>query len=337
MKTMHVLPNLGCTINLPPALSGEDLHDLPPYAPTPSYAVDAYPACPENWMRAEHPNGAFFVGVKKGRGLWLDLNSCRDHPHHVAAIISIQGINPITDKPVGEPKMEKYTEGPAPQNYLATTGTPYGMFWLDGFRGADGEVRQYVLTDETIRGLAAQVMGDERSFSIGVAFFLSKTPKPKPTQADILRALNVASKPQKPQIFGHDFTRGLNSFGSGKGHLLVGQKLSFWDNEPRYANAFQDAQCISCDPIAQDIQRCEETPSEPSGPIEESTKLEIAGGALINQQIYPDPQGLDFWKEKPESILYINYAEESLVRKILSQGQIGSKREGALSGLRIGN
>ena len=67
-----------------------------------------------------------------------------------------------------------------PQNYLATTGTPVGMFWLDGFRTAEGQVKQYILTAEEIKGVAAQIIGDQRVFAIGVAFYKSKLPKPLP-------------------------------------------------------------------------------------------------------------------------------------------------------------
>jgi len=176
---MTLSPNLGCELNLPAALSGSSLFGLPPYARTTAYPVDAFPACPENWERGGPNDKAFFVEVQKGKGLWIDLNPCRNHDRHVAVILSIQGINPITGKPAGVPKMEQYQDGDIPQNYLATTGTPDGQFWLDGFRGENGEVRQYFFTEETLRGIAAQVIGEARSFSIGMAFFLSKNKKPK--------------------------------------------------------------------------------------------------------------------------------------------------------------
>jgi len=70
------------------------------------------------------------------------------------------------------------------QNYMSTTGTPFGMFWLDGFRTPDGKVRQYVISAEKMRSVAAQVMekrgedSEDRVFAIGVAFYLSKDKKP---------------------------------------------------------------------------------------------------------------------------------------------------------------
>lgn len=66
------------------------------------------------------------------------------------------------------------------QNYLATTATRHGLLWLDGFRAKDGQVRQYVFTQDTTRGVAAQIIGDERVYALGIAFFLSKNPKPRP-------------------------------------------------------------------------------------------------------------------------------------------------------------
>ncbi len=68
---------------------------------------------------------------------------------------------------------------------MATTGTPFGMFWLDGFRTPDGKVRQYVISAEKMRSVAAQVMekrgedSEDRVFAIGVAFYLSKDKKPE--------------------------------------------------------------------------------------------------------------------------------------------------------------
>lgn len=28
--------------------------------------------------------------------MWLDFNRCWDHPHHVAVVVSIQGVDPLT-------------------------------------------------------------------------------------------------------------------------------------------------------------------------------------------------------------------------------------------------
>src|SRR5207244_4154404 len=73
---------------------------------------------------------------------------------------------------------EKCEHNWPPQNYMSTTGQPNGMLWLDGFLDSHGVTRQYIFTEEECRGVASQIIGNERVFAIGIAFFLSKQPKP---------------------------------------------------------------------------------------------------------------------------------------------------------------
>lgn len=185
-------------LNTPPAVEGEKEHGLPPYARRKAFLVDEYPACPENWMRSEGKTTSYFVPVKEGQGMWLDLNKNTDQKYHVAMVVSIQGINPITGMPCTDTQLEQYQEtcpkckeafGPnrfckkcgykwPKQNYISTTATPNGQLWLDGFRSAEGVVRQYILTQEKMKGVASNVIGKDRVFAIGISFFLSKEPKP---------------------------------------------------------------------------------------------------------------------------------------------------------------
>lgn len=194
-----------CEFNMPKAIksrydenSKEVSNSLPEYNIRKTYLVDRYEACPENWMRSSGSISSYFVAVEDNHGMWLDFNGNLRHAHHLAVVISVQGINAITGQKVDGVHLEQYKHNcPVhnvafgherycekcgykwpPQNYLTTTATPNRMFWLDGFRSAEGVIRQYVFTQDTERGVAAQVIGDERVFAIGVAFFLSKEPKP---------------------------------------------------------------------------------------------------------------------------------------------------------------
>ena len=192
-----------CGFNMPPALKSKDgkketAWGLPPYGKRMPFLVDEYPACPDNWMRSEGKVKSFFVPVKEGYGMWLDFNGNEKHSNHVAMLISVQGINPITGMPCEDGQLEQYVEecpkhktkfGPdrhcekcgykwPKQNYISTTTTPNGQIWLDGFRTADGIVRQYLLTQEKMRGVASNIIGKDRVFAIGVSFFLSKEKKP---------------------------------------------------------------------------------------------------------------------------------------------------------------
>ena len=68
-------------------------------------------------------------------------------------------------------------------------------------------------------------------------------------------------------------------------------------------------------------------------------KLEVGAGAKVAQKIYDDPNELDFWREKPESIIVINYACEDLVSSILKSGEIDveGSAEGFMSSIPTGN
>lgn len=203
--TLMEVNQLCCSLNMPQALEtrydadgNETLQGLPPYNPRSAYLVDEYPAAPAEWMRSSGDTKSYFVAVKEGHGMWLDFNANFHHPHQVAIVISIQGINAVSGLSVSEVRLEQYKErcpvhskefGPdrfcekcgwkwPKQNYLATTGTHYPLLWLDGFRARDGVVRQYVFTKDTTRGVAAQIIGEKRVFALGIAFFLSKDPKP---------------------------------------------------------------------------------------------------------------------------------------------------------------
>ena len=178
-------PRLGFIVNLPPALSGEGVNTLPPYAPVRASKVDLFPGAPAEWPRSSGNTASYFIPIVEGRGMWLDFNRCFEHPHHVSVVVSIQGVNPLTGRKADKLELERYgTDDKVEewlrgrQNYLATTSTPRGTLWIDGFRAADGTVRQYIFTKDEKKGVASQIIGVDRVFAIGVAFFLSKEPKP---------------------------------------------------------------------------------------------------------------------------------------------------------------
>jgi hypothetical protein len=68
-------------------------------------------------------------------------------------------------------------------------------------------------------------------------------------------------------------------------------------------------------------------------------KMEIAAGARIDQQVYPDSLSLDAYQGEPEGIIVINYVSESDCDKILAAGKVNitGSREGFLTGLPVGN
>lgn len=184
---------------------------LPPRCAMSAYPVDSYPACPESWMNGSDIAGSYFVGVEEDKGMWLDFNPCCNLDRDVAIVISIQGVNPITGKKTDALRLEQYKskcpvhdvpfqqDNYCPecefdwpdQNYLATTGTPLGNLWLDGFRRPDGTVRQYIFTAEEMKGIASQIIGKDKVYAIGIAFYYSKDKKPIANSRESFRSGNV--------------------------------------------------------------------------------------------------------------------------------------------------
>jgi hypothetical protein len=201
---LMTINGLSVGLNLPEALhskgEGEEelTHGLPPYRPRRAYLVDEYPACPDSWLRSSGRIKSCFVPIMADTGLWLDFNACSRHANHTAIVISVQGINAVTGLPCKDAQLEQYKDqcpkhkepfGPdrlckkcnfkwPKQNYLSSTGTPYGALWLDGFRAEDGKVRQYVFTEQKLRSVAKAIIGEDRVFALGISYFLSKEPRP---------------------------------------------------------------------------------------------------------------------------------------------------------------
>jgi hypothetical protein len=71
----------------------------------------------------------------------------------------------------------------------------------------------------------------------------------------------------------------------------------------------------------------------------QAKKLEVGAGAKINQSVYDDPEKLEFWHDKPESIICINYVDEKSAIKIIEQGEINIEghKEGFLKKVPVGN
>jgi hypothetical protein len=190
----------------------EIVQNLPPGNPRFVFPVDEY-HCPANWMNGSVKASSYWLPVRAGCGMWLDFNYNYLHSHHVACVVSIQGINPITGQKTKNLHIEQYREKCpihktefgqdrycekceykwAAQNYVSSNCTPKGLLWIDGFKFADGIVRQYVFTKETVKGVANQIIGDERVFAVGIAFYLSKEPKKVEPLAPELTDANYSS------------------------------------------------------------------------------------------------------------------------------------------------
>jgi len=373
---------LNVVFNTPPAAKSiqkdgdEWLQELPGYAPRTPFLVDHYPLCPENWMRSSGRTKSFFLPVREGDGLWLDFNGNNQHPNHLAVVISVQGVNAITGRSCEDPHLEQYLDkcpkhnvdfGPdrycakcefnwPKQNYIASTGTPYGSFWIDGWRIGKA-IRQFIITADKMRGVAKHVLGEDRVYAIGLSFFLSKQPR--------LAEPNISIGGHGWDQFmpaGATFTPGgyynINAPDLIQGQLvkhvwhhavLVDDTGGYTDNDTvSYAgndtgNYTRCACAVDSKAAASVIAKQGAAPHAfqyvAAVPTPIQAKAEVGAGARIDQLVHPDPCGLDYWQEQPEGIIVVNYVFENQCQKIIEGGKILApvKHEGFLQGIPVGN
>lgn len=376
--------DLSVGLNMPAGLKStgsgdsEFVHGLPPYRPRRAFLVDEYPACPASWMRSTGRIKSYFVPIVEGAGLWLDFNGCAKHANHSAVVVSVQGVNAITGLPCKDAQLELYRDecpkhkepfGPdrlckrcgfrwPRQNYLSSAGTPQGQFWLDGFRAEDGNVRQYIFTEQKMRGVAAAIIGEERVFALGISFFLSKQPKP-PQATHVLRGWHGLTGIACASV------GGMNS-GTSVDNLAPD------DTVANFMSCAHEINEISYTASASNsnstlYERKLSSPKVPTKEVDMSMvnkvgalgaktgknklmrgaggqsisvkKMEVAAGARIDQKVYDDPNDLEFWQKEPEGLIVINYCLESECEAILAAGKVdvSGSPEGFLQNVPKGN
>lgn len=351
-----------CGFNMPDALKsqqekdGEVMQDLPPYNWRKNYLVDEYPACPHDWMLSEGRLASYFVPIQNDKGMWLDFNKNQDNKYHVAIVVSIQGVNAITGLPCNDPQLEQYIDccpkhkkpfGPnrlceecgfkwPRQNYICTTSTPNGYLWLDGFRAANGAVQQYILTEQTMRGVASHIIGSKRVYAIGISYFLSKNPKPvqEKITEQILNNNHYYSSPCHTPI---DWTTPLIK-STGDPMFDYSSTCGINNSTWPIGGGETIGTSICSNNICRSQVKSEATVNGTYADIK-TKGVEIAAGASIRQQVYDDMEPLDFWRDKPEALMCINYCLEDEAIKIIKQGKISKQGhpQGFLKEVPVGN
>jgi hypothetical protein len=297
--------------------------------------------------------------------MWLDFNGNWTNEHDVAIVISVQGINPVTGQKTSELRLEKYeTKCPLhdvefqqdhycpqcqfkwpSQNYLTTTSTPHNQLWLDGFRTPDGTVKQYVFTEEEAKGVAANLIGQDRVYAIGVAFYRSKKAKPKREYQDI--SAGGAAGGSYSKGFGLQSrslrgVRGMSAFSDPAPACAPG---TTW-TQNRISDTFSvtsssvetEKQWDSVDGTAgpSGDEGLELSDFETIGGAPVKT-LEVGAGADIKQEVHVDPNSIEYWEEEPYGLIYINYTDRAKLKQILAQGKREDKKHGFLTGIVAAN
>jgi hypothetical protein len=304
------------------------------------FKVEEFPACPSNWMHGSSMASSYFFAVDAGKHLWLDFNMNAHHNNDVAIVMSIQGMNPITGQESKVLRLEQYKNNcplhdlpfgqdrfctecnfkwPA-QNYMTTTSHPRGKFWIDGWRIEEGKIRGFLITAETMKGIAAQIIGEDRVWAIGIAFYLSKDPKPQPKR--VTRSAMPAADYGNLETYGTKSLSATRSMGPMRGG---GGGVTY------RGGGGDDSSFSFCG---------EESALEMAGEEVDTEQLEIGAGAKITQELaYPDTKKLDHYEDKPVGVLYGNYCTTDDFTAILQGGRrdMTAGGEGALAGLDVGN
>ena len=241
------------------------------------YRVDDFPGCPESWHRSDPSKNlvSYFFCAKVGHMVWFDFNGNSRHPHHVAALISAQGVNGIDGRHVtyplelaqykhkcpkhGQPfSGERYCAACGyawpPQNYIANT-TCGGQFWRDGFRD-EGQTREFVFTEEQERGVAANLIGEARTEAFGIALYVSNEPKPAPPP----------SRYRGGDYLGGGEESTLESFGAA----------------PKTLGATR-------------------------GGTRSAKSVEVGAGALVTQEVIADDRPIDYWQTEPAALIRVYF------------------------------
>ncbi len=276
--------NLQRTCRVPPG----QLNSLPVgIGSFPVYKVsDFRSGAPEQWR-----DDGFFMPMYRQEAMWMSFSrGYNEHPH--AMIVGAGNINAVSGIPF-DPKLNNFgkkrlhkgsgelkIELAKDQNYLVIPPQP----WIDGWKAEDGKIYQFVAAEmgsgETVEG---QITGQEVVGGIQLIVY-----DPKEGQN-----LTIATRP-------HEYMTG----GSWLGGFLAGGVKGGVNLESDMLMCLSDSSAESPSP----------TKGGSEGPRirRAATSMGLGRGGEISQKIYPDPYGVEVWKEQPTAVemIYLVSSED---------------------------
>jgi hypothetical protein len=163
----------------------KDSSGLPVGVPIPLMPVDYLKNRPNFWVGGQ---GSYVCPIESDWALWFNWMM---NDHNISILTSIKGMNPITGNRINGYELEQYKQK-CPihdiefkhgkfctecnfkwpdQNYI-TDPDPY---YLDGFRTADGSVRQFYFTEDMAKSVPELVIGKEDTVpAFGFCFYTLK-------------------------------------------------------------------------------------------------------------------------------------------------------------------
>lgn len=370
MKTIMRYKGFVAQIMEAQRLTGDIVHGLPPGTPRPVYFVDEFVDAPPNWVGGP---GSFVVPVSRNKGLWFDWT--KNDSYNTAVLPTVKGANPITGVQTVGFHLERYeNKCPKhnvpfqadlycpecdykwpPQNYVTSPNT----LWWDGFRNADGEVRQFFFTEDMMRDAASGLIGKDKTVpAFGFAFYSPKERRKQP-ETNFLRGAHsgfaVLDSFQQPL---EDFKIG----GNGTGDAMYMNHMYYTSNTSKGMSAGSHTadkaehivhpNSVSCfcsqvgapdggDLVVQNA--CSEEQElaivpDSAQEVFEAKDVSVGAGAKINQGLVADPEPLDSWKSEPDAVMVVYFIFQDDFDKLKSRGMrdLSGKKEGMLSGIPVG-
>jgi hypothetical protein len=240
----------------------------------PIYKVADYREnCPAQWE-----DNAVFVALHDKEALWLSFSSADP----VAILLGAGGVNALNGQKLGL-TLEK-------DAYMVAPPQP----WLDGWKDEDGTVYQFVGTQyKKGEGLTVgeQLHKEEcKTGGMGIAVF------------ELKDDAAIRAKIQRPQE--------KHYYGAAGGPMAFccddsGSMMQFAAGSANLECCYSDEGAVTCDfdaaesvPVAKGVRTRGAVRSQ-------AREMGVGKGGKIHQKIYPDPYGLEVWKDKPTAAVAV--------------------------------
>lgn len=322
---------------------------LPPGERVPVYPVACLPGCPEDWVRSE---GSYVCPVDPEWGLWFDWRG--NDELNTAVLTSVKGLNPITGQKIDKLRLEKFTKCPIhdedfcenrlckkcgykwpAQSYVAAPNT----LWWDGFRQADGTVRQFFFSADEERDIASHIIGKKNTVpAFGFAFFKTKVHRTPPkisfdydpnVWADLLKKHEYTyTKPMMPswpdKHYGIDIQYGIPPY--SEPYITCDATTKSGDS------------AFCCNSIVRGASMQPQFSAEPVRQPPAHVNVSIGAGAQIDQDLQADSLGTSDWVEKPAGLIRLYFVFRKRFEQIVEKGiePLDGDPKGFLKGLPVG-
>jgi hypothetical protein len=374
------------SIKRAPKLSNHRAHGLPPGTAIDVYPVDAFEDPLPNWIKGP---GNYVVPVDSDWGLWFDWTM--NDRYNTAVLPTVKGMNPVTGRKTEGYGLEKY-ENKCPvhgiefkdglfckecnyrwphQNYVAAPNT----LWWDGFRTADGKVRQFFFTEDLAKSIPELVVGKENTIpAFGFAFYKPKNPRSGHiaygrgcTGQSIFGELSVSDTIGSVNYDSFTLCRS-GSVGLGTTDPTYiftclsntsADKLSQSSTLAQTASSVQLNGNVIKDSMQQALQThlvsthpksfqqetktsCGEFKSSVKGNDVKkrsiTAEVGVGAGAEIYQDLAPDTLKIDEWEEEPAAVMRLYFVFIEQFKEIAAKGMkdLSGNKEGFLAGLPVG-